>query len=624
MNKSRLVTMAMAMLVCALFGATPARGANDSPSQPGTHLSQSPSTPNIVVFLMDDVNPHDGRLWSDPDRTPAIYHNFIEQGVNFPNAIGESPLCCPGRASILTGLHTHNNGVYRNDIRLLHPDDQIGVELQAVGYETMWVGKYLNQFQKLTDEEWARYNTGWTHLEAPFTFSDRVRTRDGWVTYPGQHSTQIVRDRTVELIRQTPAEVPLFAVVAPYNLHSPNTPMPVPQEELDKCAGFPLWNPPNYNEADVSDKPAYVRRLPLRNKLDGWSMVKYCQEMFGIESVVKNVVDELDAQGRLDNTLLVFTADNGMAWGAHRFGQSKSTPYATPVPLYFSWPSRWGSSPRTISQHTTNIDLGPTFCELAGCALGPYASGQQAADGVSLLGLLDGTNSSLGRTAILETLGAKNATAPAWWAVRTTTESQLGLWHYVEYETGEKELYNLDPGADPYELENLAGNSNYAQVQATLAETLQELLAEGRINRPDASAAPPGSTIFRGYNVFADTSTPGQTVEWAGLIRGKTYSFTVRVENNTLSTESFAIHSLESGSLKFRVRYLVNGRDVTDQVIGSGYVLTDVPRGAFNTMTVTIRATSRAKLGASRRVAVTVSSVTYPDRKDVVELIGRR
>src|SRR6187402_2509060 len=86
--------------------------------------------PNIVMFYLDDLSPHDARLWSNPALTPNLYHYFVEHGIRFTNAIGESPLCCPGRASLLTGLHTHNNGVFRNNIHFLHPTNIVATDLR--------------------------------------------------------------------------------------------------------------------------------------------------------------------------------------------------------------------------------------------------------------------------------------------------------------------------------------------------------------------------------------------------------------------------------------------------------------------------------------------------------------
>ena len=446
-----------------------------------TPASAATARPNIVVFYLDDTAPHDGRLWSNSALTPAIYEHFIQNGISFTNAIGETPLCCPARGTLFTGLHTHNHGVTVNDVTLFNPDVSVASEMLAQGYETMLIGKYMNHPERLTSAQWKRHHSPWSVFDVftnPGTtayFSGyTLFTKDAGLLTPSEHSTQMIGDRAVARMRATDPGSPIFAVLSLAATHSPNTPMPRFASNAE-CDQMPPWKPANYNESDVSDKPGYVRNLDPVPYPDGWPMDKYCKEMLGVDWVVARVTSELAAQGRLDNTLLVFTADNGMAWGAHRL-QLKETPYVTPVPLYFSWPSRWG--PRRVHHYTSNIDLAPTFCEIGGCVMGPFPTGHATSDGVSLVPLLDGETRTLGRDALLET----EYRVRPWAAVRTTDESDLGLWHYVEYESGFRELYNLDPRADPFELENLAYDQRYASVRTTLASRLVELLAEGRVD----------------------------------------------------------------------------------------------------------------------------------------------
>jgi len=435
--------------------------------------------PNIVVILLDDTAVHDGRLWSDPALTPTLHENFVANGVHFPNAIAETPLCCPNRATLLTGLHTHNHGVKVNDVALFNPTVSLATELQASGYETMWIGKYMNHPEHLTPELWEQHAAGWSAFDIfvnPYTsaagfFVDyTIRTKEGDLLMPEQHSTEFIGQQTVARMENADPDKPIFAVLSPVDTHLPNIPMP--QFEADaRCNSMQPWKPLNYNEADVSDKPAYVRSLPLVPYPEGWPMTTMCREMLGVDWMVEQVTDELARQGRLDDTLLVFTADNGMAWGAHRL-ELKETPYVTPVPLYFSWPSRW--APQEVEEHVSSIDLAPTLCEIGGCEMGPYQTGQRQADGVSIVPLLDGEEADLGRDALLET----EYRIRPWAAVRTTALSNLGLWHYVEYQSGFRELYDLEQ--DPHELTNIVDDPAHADIRAALHDRLLELLAEGR------------------------------------------------------------------------------------------------------------------------------------------------
>jgi N-acetylglucosamine-6-sulfatase len=455
-----------------------------SPGDSQAASSSLAGRPNIVVFYLDDVNPHDGRLWKSSTRTPTIYRRFVARGIRLPNAITENPLCCPARANLLTGLHTHNNGVATLDGRTFEPAVHIGRRLRDAGYASLYIGKYLNKANLFTATDWAAHSAGWSYFDVIKAGNGRfynytLYTKGGPVSYgsdPEDHSTQMVADRAVMRFRRVRADKPIFAMLSIYNLHKPNTPMPR-FRGAPSCAGMPPWKPPSYNEADVSDKPAWVRNRSLLFSSAGWPMVGHCEEMLGVDWAVKRVIDELRAQGRLDNTLLIFTADNGMGWGEHRL-PGKRSPYATPVPLYMAWPARWGSERRVVRDHISNIDFAPTFCAIGGCQMGPYPDGQRRADGVNILPLLDGRVSNLGRDAVLERGAAVDGTLP-WTALRTTASHPAGLWHYVEYDTGEQELYDLE--ADPWELQNLAYDPATEALRASLASRLAELRREGRV-----------------------------------------------------------------------------------------------------------------------------------------------
>jgi arylsulfatase A-like enzyme len=587
----------------------PANGA--ATGQPGG----GPPRPNIVVFYLDDVGAHDNRLWNDPDRTPAIAHTFVENGVYFPNAIGEDPLCCPGRGNLLTGLHTHNNGVVENNGHLFNPHVTIGSALQGVGYETLYMGKYFNFVERFTEAEWTQHTADWDHIQATHGYTDKVRTENGWKTYPNEHPTVFIAEQTAQYIRETDSNKPVFAVVAPFNLHAPNKPVPQPQSRLDKCDGIGAWKPPNYNEADVSDKPSYVRKRKLLTATNGYSMRAHCESMFGVDDMVQTVIDALEDEGRLDNTLLVFTADNGMAWGAHRLPR-KSSPYSTPVPLFLSWPARWGAGARTENEIVSSIDLAPTFCQYAGCTLSNYATGQSQPDGVSYAGILDGTVNNLARDAVLETLARPVSVVPVWYGLRTTAANPLGLWHYVAYKNGERELYDLE--SDPYEMQNVVSDSANSAVVVALHQRLDQLLREGRVNRPDASLSPPKfKTIFQGYNVFDSAPATRQTL----LVKGNqvaSYNVTATIENNAGDTDSYVVKATLAGNAMINVRFLVSGNDVTSAVLGTGYSLGNIVRDNWKTMRIEFTVQSGTPANATRDVTLTVTSQSVANRDDVV------
>jgi arylsulfatase A-like enzyme len=467
-------------VLAAPAGASPVSGSPLVADNP-------PAKPNVVLFLLDDTNPMDGRLWNNPTLTPTLYQLFVAHGITFTNAIDDTPLCCPSRGTLLTGLHSYNHGVTVNDVNLFHPSESIATELGGKGYATMLIGKYMNHTERLTSSQYAKHAAPWSVFDiftSPFSddegffYDYEVTEKDGTVLYPDEHSTQWVTNTAVSAMAATDPNKPLFAYLSIVDTHRPAMPMPQFKDDT-RCDSMPPWNPPNYNEADVSDKPGYVRNTKLLKYPDGWPVVSYCKEMLGVDWMVNQVVTELINEGRFDNTMFVFMGDNGMSWGQHR-QQLKETPYAVRIPLMISWPARWGTVPRTIDEYISNIDFAPTVCALAGCEMGPFPTGQDEADGLSWIPLLDGTVPNMGRDALVETEWRIHP----WAAVQTTQLSSLGLWHYVEYKSGFRELYNVAPGQDPWELNNLASNHSYDALMAQLHNRLIQLLSEGRENQP--------------------------------------------------------------------------------------------------------------------------------------------
>jgi len=441
-------------------------------------------------------------------------------------------------------------------------------------------------------------------------------TKQGHVEYPATHSTRMVAERSVSRMRETPPRTPVFQLLSVFNTHAPHLPLPEFAND-PRCDSMPPWNPPNYNEADLSDKPSFVRSFPMQPYVGGWPMVQLCREMIGVNWLVGQVRDELQAQGRLDNTLFVFTADNGMGWGEHRWDK-KRLPYTTPVPLYMNWASRWGEEHQVISEGTSNIDLAPTFCEYAGCTLGPYPGGHAAADGMSVAPVLDGDLSTLGRDALLETsFGSRS-----WSAIRTTTSSPLGRWHLVVHPSGFVELYDL--AADPWELTNVAAHPANQDVRNQLTVRLGELLQEGRVapaaERPDGSIAITAVGTYKGANIYSTTPRDSQTQKLPYVLKNSVHDFTARVTNRGTVPATFTVQATSTGATRISARYFLGPTDVTSQLVTGTFSFADVPAGA--TVELTIRMiVGRAPLDAKRSTVITLGLSGGPVASDVLKVI---
>jgi arylsulfatase A-like enzyme len=427
--------------------------------------------PDIVVIYMDDFSPSLARLWNSQSRTPTLAR-FVSNGLEL-RASGSTPLCCPARGNLLTGRYGHRNGLTRNRIDRFDPGGTVAVKLSRVGYRTAFIGKYLNGLRDAapSGRSMRRYARGWDAFDVIWEdngkfFDYRLWTRAG-TRYHGRraadHSSYVAGLRAARFIRSSPRSKPLFMVVSLYDGHDPMKPMP----QFDghpACRSVRPLTSPAVNEPDVSDKPAYVRGHRRVGRSQS-SLRSRCESIMTVDWVTKMVRDALRRTGRLDDTLLLFTADNGVLMGEHRLIR-KQSPYSTPVPMYALWPRRWGSERRVVRDPVSNVDLAPTFCRLAGCAM-------RGADGRDITPLLDGTVDRLDRRYLYEEmLHPDRKGRPAWYGVRTTLGYSDTRWVYTEYATGERELYDLT--SDPHQLENLAGKRAYADVRADLRRFLHD------------------------------------------------------------------------------------------------------------------------------------------------------
>jgi N-acetylglucosamine-6-sulfatase len=259
------------------------------------------------------------------------------------------------------------------------------------------------------------------------------------------YSTNVFRDRATSFIRSTPTDQPLFLSFAPFAPH--NVTVPAPGDE-DAYASDAWDLPPNFDERDLSDKPAYIRDEPpvaaepmqrlRRGRL---------ATLLAVDRAVDEIVRTLSDEGRLSNAIVIVTSDNGLALGEHRW-QFKGVPYeeVIRVPLLLRADAIQGL-PARIGELALNIDLAPTIADAAG--LEPLVD----ADGMSLVPLLTGTSTDWRAGFLLE--NAIDRSQPRH-EVPSYCGYHTGRFVYVRYATGETELYDLR--ADPFELDNVAGD----------------------------------------------------------------------------------------------------------------------------------------------------------------------
>ena len=453
---------------------------------PGVAAAQG-DPPDIVLIVTDDQR--FDTLWA----MPVVSERLAAEGVTFPDAFVVNPICCPSRASILTGDYSHTTLVYGQippfgRFEWFDDASTLATWLDDAGYTTGLFGKYLNGYQHAALTGYVP--PGWDRWVAFVSSAplDFALTIDGEIErFEQEHSTEVLTDEAVRFVQGS--EGPLFLVYAPSSPHAPATP---PTAYAEAFGDLEPARPPSFDEADVSDKPAWVRDLAPLTASDGADVddlrVQEYRALLGVDAAIGRILDALEVRGRLENTLVILTSDNGLLHGEHRW-MKKEAPYeeAIRVPLVLRWDAGgWSLGARLEGVLALNVDLAPTIADAAEVPHPPT-------EGRSLLPVLEDADSAWRADFLIEHLEGTNP-IPTYCAVRSER------WKYVRYATDEEELYDLS--ADPFELENLAADPAHASVLRDRRERLRELCVP----------PPPG------YGDDASTTVPIALLALAGLI----------------------------------------------------------------------------------------------------------
>ena len=438
----------------------------------GAGSTQAPARPNVLVIMSDDQTVESVRVMANMRTLLA------GEGTTFENNFASFPLCCPSRSTLLTGQYAHNHTVMGNAppqggyVKLDHTNT-LPVWLQRAGYRTVHIGKYLNGYGQRSPTEIPPGWTEWygsvdpsTYQYYNFTLNENGRT----VRYgadPASYQADVYTRKAVDAVRRLAPGGPFFLNVAYLAPHSGGprepddpanlaTPVPAPRHR-NRFAAEPLPVTPAFNEADVSDKPRGIRTRPVigpgRVAAITEEYRQRLESLLAVDEGIGEIVAALRAAGELDNTLIVFTSDNGFFHGEHRVQTGKVLHYepSTRVPLIVRGPGIPRGAVRR--QLVANIDLAPTIVSATG------ATPARAMDGRPLQPFARDARLYSARDILLETPNYKALRSPRY--------------VYVEHSTGEQELYDL--AADPNELASLHASAAHAPLKAELASRLGRL-----------------------------------------------------------------------------------------------------------------------------------------------------
>jgi N-acetylglucosamine-6-sulfatase len=450
-------------------------------AQPSAERSRTASPrPNVVVVLTDDQDVRSMRVMGDTRRLLA------RRGVTFTNALATTPLCCPSRATFLTGRYAHNHGVvsnppeggYRTFRRLVEPRATLPVRMRRAGYRTAYVGEYVNGYGFAHPGE---VPAGWSEWAALTAATEKrlygyILNVNGQLrrygSGPSDYQSDVLAERAEEFVRKAaPLRRPFFltlATAAPHEeydgLFGPKphrNPRPAPRD-LNRFEGRALPHPPSFNERDVTDKPIRMREPRLRDGVIAALRRQYrsrLESLLAVDDAVEQLVRTLKSAHELHRTVIIYTSDNGYMLGEHRQrGKELAYKESAGVPLLVRGPGFPAGVQR--NQVVGNIDLAPTVLDVA------RRNEDRHTDGISLRVPARSPRARAGRALLIE---RAHAEGQPFQAVRTKR------WMFVHYRHGALELYDL--ARDPYELRNRARDRRYADERRQLLKRVDALRA---------------------------------------------------------------------------------------------------------------------------------------------------
>jgi N-acetylglucosamine-6-sulfatase len=536
--------------------------------------AQIAERPNFVFVMADDLDER------SMDQLGGVRSVMNANGMTFENAYVTYSLCCPSRASILRGQYPHNHGIIGNGLpeggekkfRNLGLDKStIATWLNNAGYQTKLVGKYMNSYYDLYippgwDEWYAMIGDHW-NLSDPATGK---MNNNGQQTTVGGHSTDVFADKASDFIRRSSTNAaPFFLWVG---TKAPHSPPEVATRYQSEFTTTPLPKPPNFNEADVSDKPAWVQSRSIHSPT---RIAEFQQEyrarlrsMLSVEDLLRKTIATLQQTGELNNTYIFFTSDNGYHLGNHRLGLGKRAPYEEDigVPLMVRGPGVPAGAVR--QELVLNNDFAPTIAQLAGASI----PDPQQVDGSSFAPLLSNPQEPTNwRTAFLEE-GWRPQSPPIPTHKSVHTQDHM----FTEYSTGERELYDLN--ADPYQ-ERSIKQTTAPQLYSTLQSRLNALRAcsgDGCRSAEGFSGTPPPPPPETSPSVTSTVPKAGAT--GVAPSSNLTATFSEKMDPASITTSTFKLFKVNPDGTQTQIT------NVTVALSTDGLVATLNPFGSSTTM----------------------------------------
>ena len=449
---------------------------------PGSALWAAPQheRPNIIFILIDDLR------WDEMDypfvKVPNI-QRIARDAARFTNAFVTTPLCSPSRASFLTGHYAHKHGITDNTDRSKRSHELITFPrlLHDAGYETAFMGKWhmgLDDNVRPGIDHWVSVKGQGSYIDPEFNVNGKRENISGYFT-------DILNRFALDFLKQKHAKPYLLYIShkavhpdliqnADGSVSDPTAGKFIPAQKYSKLyEGAKIPHRPNYGKTPEG-KPALLRSIsgvtPLSSKTatDDETIRNRLRMLASVDEGLGQILETLETQGELDNTLIVFTSDEGYFYGEHGLSVERRLAYeeSARIPLYIRWPKLIKSG-ATIKEVTLSIDVAPTLLEIAGA---PAAKNMH---GRSLVPLLRGEPIQWRNSILIEYFSDKvfpRISKMGYQCVRTEKWKYI---HYVDL-NGMDELYDLH--ADPFEMRNVISEPNASEALEEMKAELRRLL----------------------------------------------------------------------------------------------------------------------------------------------------
>jgi arylsulfatase A-like enzyme len=455
-----------------------------------TRANGAVTRPNIVFIYADDLRWDTlgvvQREQKEAARFPWLQTPQLDrlaaQSVRFRESFVVTSLCSPGRAAVMTSRYGHLTGIIGNGTHLPTETVTFARLLREAGYTTAYCGKWhmRDQRERPHYDYVASFVGQGRYFDCPLLVNGTETPTKGWVD-------DVTTDYAIRFVDQQPKEKPFFLWLGFKSPHGPRGENSLPDRAKDLYSTETSRPTPNtsltaiYNQNANADGAARKSKGEMPAQAEGHR--DYMRHVTAIDTAVGRLIETLQRTGRADNTLIVFTSDNGYYLGEHGLGDKRSAyDESLRVPLLIRVP---GGTQRATTNDAMvlNLDYGPTILDYAGAASLPGAQGR------SLRPLLEGRTPSDWRAAFFyEYFREGNFAAPTVLAVRTTTHKLITYPGHKDW----TEVFDLK--RDPYETKNLATSN--AALAAQLQRQMDQLAKAAEFRWPT------------GYNANGDAPAP--------------------------------------------------------------------------------------------------------------------